>query len=297
MKTRWKNLSQGVRRALDQLRRTVQPRPLPPPKTREPKLGLALGGGFARGMAHIGVIKALEEAGLRIDYIAGTSVGSIIAGAYASGATVEEMTAFGTRVRWHDFGKWTFSKMGLASNNRLEALVKKLFHAAQFEDLKIPLAIIAADLATGRPVVFKKGELALPIRASCAYPGLFLPVENDGCQLIDGGLVRTVPTLSARDLGADVVLGVGLGNINPDYQPRHIAEVLARSFSIAMQAAEPIWRKHADLVVEPKVDTFAWDDFAHTPELVEAGYAATLVILPELKKLLGIEAAVSVPSA
>ena len=158
-------------------------------------------------------------------------------------------------------------------------------------------AIIAADLATGRPVIFKKGELAVPIRASCAYPGLFLPVENDGCQLVDGGLVRTVPTLSARDMGADVVLGVALGNMNPDFQPRHIAEVLARSFSIAMQAAEPIWRRHADLVVEPKVDTFAWDDFARTPELVEAGYAATQIVLPELKKLLGEKAAILSPSA
>lgn len=297
MKTRWKNLSQGVRRALDQLRQTVQPRPAPQPEPRELKLGLALGGGFARGMAHIGVIKALEGAGLSISYLAGTSVGSLIAGAYASGATVEEMAALGERIRWHDFGKWTFSKMGLASNNRLEALVKKFFHATRFEDLKIPLAIIAADLATGRPVIFKKGELAVPIRASCAYPGLFLPVENDGCQLVDGGLVRTVPTLSARDMGADVVLGVALGNMNPDFQPRHIAEVLARSFSIAMQAAEPIWRRHADLVVEPKVDTFAWDDFARTPELVEAGYAATQMILPELKKLLGEKAAILTPSA
>lgn len=297
MKTRWKNLSEGVRRALEQLRQTVQPHPAPQPEPREKTLGLALGGGFARGMAHIGVIKALEEAGIGIDYLAGTSVGSIIAGAYASGASVEEMTAMGEKIRWHDFGKWTFSKMGLASNNRLAALVKRFFHATQFEDLKIPLAIIAADLATGRPVIFKKGPLVLPIRASCAYPGLFLPVENDGCQLVDGGLVRTVPTQSARDLGADVVLGVALSNMNPDFTPQHIADVLARSFSIAMQAAEPIWRRYADLVVEPDVDTYAWDDFARTPALVEAGYVATQSVLPTLKKLLGKERAVSVPSA
>ena len=284
---RWKDLGQGVRRALTRLREAVRPQEPAQPKS-SPKLGLALGGGFARGMAHIGVIKALEKAGIPISYIAGTSVGSILAGAYASGATVEEMAAFGTKVRWHDFGKWTISKMGLASNNRLEAIVRQLFRATRFEDLRIPLAIVAADLATGKPVVFTEGVLALPIRASCAYPGLFLPIPHKGTFLVDGGLVRTVPTNSARDLGADIVLGVALNNINPAYAPRHIADVLARSFSIAMQAAEPIWRRHADLIAEPRVETFGWDAFDHTPQLIEAGEESVHKILPQLRELMGM---------
>lgn len=280
-----KSMGQGLRRAWQRMaeRAWLARQPLPPGEVR---VGLALGGGFARGMAHIGVIKALEEANIPIRFLAGTSVGSLLAGAYASGATVEEMAAFGKAVRWHDFGKWTFSKMGLASNRRLEAIVRRLFKTKQFEDLKIPLVIIAADLATGRPVLFKEGKLAVAVRASCAYPGLFLPVEHNGTHLVDGGLVRTVPTQSVRDMGADVVVGVALNNIDPSFAPRHIADVLARSFSIAMQAAEPIWRRHADVVVEPKVEQFAWDDFEKTPELIAAGEAAVHAALPELRRLL-----------
>ena len=286
-RSRWKDLGLGVRRALSRLRESIRPQDSAAP-SGPPKLGLALGGGFARGMSHIGVIKALEEAGIPISFIAGTSIGSIIGGAYASGATVEEMATIGTKVRWHDFGRWTISKMGLASNKRLEALVRQLFRATRFEDLRIPLAIVATDLATGRPVVFTKGRLSLPIRASCAYPGLFLPIPHDGTFLVDGGLVRTVPAISARDMGADIVLGVALNNLDPSFTPRHIADVLSRSFTIAMQSAEPIWRRHADLIAEPQVETFAWDAFEHTPQLIEAGEAAVKKILPQLRALLGM---------
>lgn len=287
MKTKWKNLRREVREALERLRKAVQPRAKPPaPPEGLPKLGLALGGGFSRGMAHVGIIKALEEENIPVSFIAGTSIGSIIATAYASGASVEDMALFGEKIHWHDFGKWTLSKMGLASNKRLEVICRGLFKASRFEDIKIPLAVIATNLATGRPVVFKKGELVLPVRASCAYPGLFLPVEHDGMQLVDGGLVRTVPTQSARDLGADVVLGVALNNIDPSFELRHIADVLARSFSIAMQAAEPIWRGHADVVAEPRVEQYAWDDFARTRELIAAGETALRKVLPRLRELL-----------
>lgn len=284
---RWKDLGEGVRRALGRLRDAVRPQEVPSPGG-PPKLGLALGGGFARGMSHIGVIKALEDAQIPISFIAGTSIGSIIGGAYASGATVEEMATIGAKVRWHDFGKWTISKMGLASNKRLEALVRQLFRATRFEDLRIPLAIVATDLATGRPVVFTEGGLSLPIRASCAYPGLFLPIPHEETFLVDGGLVRTVPTISARDMGAEIVLGVALNNLNPSFTPRHIADVLSRSFTIAMQAAEPIWRRHADLIAEPQVETFGWDAFDRTPELIEAGEAAVRRVLPQLRDLMGM---------
>ncbi len=159
MKTKWKNLRREVRQALERLRKAVQPRARPPaPPEGLPKLGLALGGGFSRGMAHVGIIKALEEENIPVSFIAGTSIGSIIATAYASGASVEDMALFGEKIRWHDFGKWTLSKMGLASNKRLEVICRGLFKASRFAETKIPLAIIATNLATGRPVVFKKAS-------------------------------------------------------------------------------------------------------------------------------------------
>lgn len=251
-----------------------------------PRLGVAFGGGFARGLAHIGVLKVLEEKQVELACLAGTSIGGIIAGAYASGATLEEIAAVAAKVRWKDFGRWTISRMGLASNHRLEALVRRLFHATQFADLRIPLAVVATDLRAGQAVVFTQGELGLAIRASCAYPGLFLPVECNGSLLADGGLVATVPTQAAKDLGANVVVAVNLDNLQTELEPKSIVDVLGRSFSIAQQSAEPVWRAQADIVVEPQVSQFHWDDFERTQELIAAGEEAMRAEWPRLERLL-----------
>jgi NTE family protein len=241
-------------------------------------VGLALGGGFARGLAHIGVLKALEEAGIKVHCVAGTSVGSIIAGAYASGATIEEMIEVARKARWKDFARWTFSRMGLATNHRMEAFLKRTFRSLRFEDLKIPLAVAASDLTTGQPAVFTSGELVTAVRASCAYPGFFLPVECNGCWLVDGMLVAPVPTEAVKELGADVVVGVLLDNFEPGVEPKNVMDVLT---------AAPLWKKHADMVVEPEVRTFGWDDFESADQLIAAGEAAMRQALPQLRGLLG----------
>jgi NTE family protein len=285
--SRWKTILQG---AFGHVRRWAR-RPEPVPAPRQPRLALALGGGFARGLAHIGVLKVLEENQVRIHSLAGTSVGSLIAGGYASGVPLDEIQGVAGRVRWKDFGQWTLSRMGLATNQRLEAFVRRTFRALRFEDLKIPLAIVATDLLNGRAVVFTSGPLGLAIRASCAYPGLFLPVAYDGGWLVDGGLVSEVPTCVARDQGAEVVVGVALQNLQPGEAPKSVADVLGRSFSIAQQAAEPVWRECADLVVEPEVSEFRWDDFARCDQLVAAGEAAMRASLPRLRELLQPSAA------
>jgi len=257
----------------------------------QPRLALAFGGGFARGLAHIGVLKVLEENRVGIHHLVGTSVGSLIAGAYASGVPLTEIRAVAGRVEWKDFGQWTLSRMGLATNQRLEAFVRRTFRALRFEDLKIPLAIVATDLLNGRAVVFTSGPLGLAVRASCAYPGLFLPVAYDGGWLVDGGLVSEVPTCVARDQGADVVVGVALQNLKFGLEPKSVVDVLGRSINIAQQAAEPVWRDCADLVVEPEVSEFRWDDFARCDELVAAGEAAMRARLPRLLELLQPSAA------
>lgn len=249
-------------------------------------VSLALGGGGARGLAHIGVLKVLEENHVPVACLAGTSIGSIIAGAYASGRPIEEMAEVARRVRWRDFGQWTLSRMGLASNQRLEAFVRRVFRAVRFEDLKIPLAVVATDLLHGRPVVFTSGELGLAVRASCAYPGLFLPVAYDGGWLVDGGLVSEVPTQAAKALGADLVIGVQLDNLHPGLEPKSMVDVLGRAFSIAQQTAEPVWREYADLVVQPGVAEFRWDEFERADELIAAGEAAMRAVLPRLQERL-----------
>jgi NTE family protein len=149
--------------------------------TKEPSLpvgvGLALGGGFARGYAHLGVLLTLEENEIPISSIAGSSIGSILGAAYASGAPLDRIIAKCSEIRFRDFARWRVSRFGLASNDRLGPLVERFFHSKQFEDLLIPTAIVATDLGSGNPVVFRQGALSDAIRASCAFPGLFEPVQ------------------------------------------------------------------------------------------------------------------------
>src|SRR5947209_7001546 len=155
--------------------------PLPPVAAHpRPRVGVALGGGFARGMAHVGVLKALEDEGIPIDYIAGTSVGAVIAAMYASGVSTKEMSELAALVRFKDFARWTVSRFGFCSNDRMGPFLAKLLKCKTFEELRVPLAVVATDFVTGDPVVFQSGSLVDAIRASCAYPGMFLPVNVNG---------------------------------------------------------------------------------------------------------------------
>ena len=280
----WKKVLQQAVKSIRGFAHQKVTRPLA--LAKEPRVGVALGGGFARGIAHIGVLKVLEENGIRVHCLAGTSIGSIIAGAYASGATIEEMAGVARRVRWSDFARWTVSRMGLATNQRMEAFLKRAFRALRFEDLKIPLAVTATDLTHGKSVVFTSGELVTAVRASCAYPGLFLPVAYNGSWLVDGMLVATVPVQAVRQLGADVVVAVVLDNIEPGLEPKNMLDVLGRSFSIAQRTADPIWRAEADVVIEPNVRAYRWDEFERADELIAAGEKAMRAALPRLQVLL-----------
>jgi NTE family protein len=247
-----------------------------------PKVGLALGGGFARGIAHIGVLRVLEENHIPIDCIAGTSVGALIAATYASGTPLDEMQRQGQATRFSDFGRWTISRMGIASNERLEHFLHKFTTAKFFHELKIPLSMVAVDLITGESVHLTDGEIAPALRASCAYPGLFLPVEYRGRVLVDGFLTETVPAEAARDLGADIVIGVHLEPGLLHQPPHSMIEVISRSFSILQTAARQQWRTDVDVLIEPDVHYVMWDEFVRTPEMVAAGEAATRAALPQI---------------
>ncbi|MGH9452969.1 MAG: patatin-like phospholipase family protein, partial [Terriglobia bacterium] len=168
----------------------------PPPHPAVPsgrRIGLALGGGFARGLAHIGVLKVLVENHIPIHAIAGTSVGSIVGAAFASGATPEEMREKARDIRWRSFARWTIHRLGMAKTDRMDEMLLQLFHTLRFEDLAIPLHILATDLVTGEPVIFTNGDLIPAVRGSCSFPGLFVPVEYQGHMLVDGALISSVP--------------------------------------------------------------------------------------------------------
>jgi NTE family protein len=250
-------------------------------------IGLALGGGFARGFAHLGVLQVLEQNHIPISHIAGTSVGSILGAAYASGAPLARIIDTCRTLRFRDIARWRVSRLGLASNQRLENLIERVFDSRRFEDLRIPLAVVATDLASGEPVVFTQGNLVDAIRASCAFPGLFEPVEIGTRCLADGGLVAPVPTRAARDLGAAVVIGVSVG-VQDGYRgaPTNIFQVVSRAVSAAQKHQLEVWERHADLVLRPDVQSLAWDDFHRAEEAIAAGVAAARRALPRIEKLL-----------
>jgi NTE family protein len=251
-------------------------------------IGLALGGGFARGFAHLGVLQVLEQNHVAISHIAGSSVGSILGAAYASGAPLARIIETCRTLRFRDIARWRVSRLGLASNQRLENLIERVFDSRQFEDLRIPLAVVATDLTSGEPVVFTQGNLVDAIRASCAFPGLFEPVEIGTRCLADGGLVAPVPTHAARDLGAAPVIGVSVG-MQDGYRgaPTNIFQVVSRAVSAAQKHQLEVWERHADLVLRPDVQSLAWDDFDRADEAIAAGAAAALRALPRIEKLLG----------
>ncbi len=249
-----------------------------------PSLGIALGGGFARGLAHIGVLKVLEEEGIPINYVAGTSVGSVIGAAYCSGISARELEQVASLVKFKDFARWTLSRYGIASNDRMEGFLKRILKVQRFEDLRIPLAVAATDFVTGDPVVFRSGDLVGPVRASCAYPGMFLPVNIGGRLLIDGLLAHAVPTVPLREMGAERVVGVYLSAhwVNLD-GPRHIFDVIGQSFSIAQQKMCGLWESAADLILTPDVRGFSYDSFDRASELVAAGEIVARAALPRIR--------------
>jgi NTE family protein len=252
-----------------------------------PGIALALGGGFARGYAHLGVLRVLEEQKIPISCLSGSSIGSILGAAYASGTPLNCIIERCRQIRFRDFARWRVSRFGLASNERLGTLVQRCFDSRQFEDLAIPMAIVATDLGSGDPVLFTQGSLADAIRASCAFPGLFEPVQIGTRCLADGGLVAPVPTRAARALGAPVVVGVSVGLHDGERgAPTNIFQVVSRAVSAAQKNQLEAWERHADLVLRPSLQAMAWNDFERIDESMEAGAAAARSALPQIKKLL-----------
>src|ERR1700686_4406149 len=196
-----------------------------------PKVGLALAGGFARGIAHIGVLRVLRDAGIHIDAVAGTSVGALIGAAFCAGTPLEEMARIGEHTSFTDFGRWTPSWLGLATNHRLEKYLARLTPAKNFEDLVTPLAIAATDINAGITIYYTRGPLVPPLRGSCAYPGLFVPIQFEDRTLVDGFLTSPVPVEGALLLGADTVISVSLEAGTLEI-PRLAADVISRSFTI-----------------------------------------------------------------
>jgi NTE family protein len=270
--------------------------PAAPTASHVPGIGLALGGGFARGLAHIGVLKVLEEEKIPVNFIAGTSVGALIGAVYASGCCPREMQEIAALIRFRHFARWTVSRLGFASNDRMSGLLQRCLKVKNFEGLRIPLAVVATDFVSGEPVVFRSGDLIGPVRASCAYPGMFLPVRLNGRTLVDGMLAYSVPTTPLREMGAERVLAVYLkAHWATPAPPRSVFDVIGQCFSIAQSKMCGVWQADADVIIEPEVQGFGYDSFDRAPALVRAGEEATRRALPRIRQYLEQPAAASTP--
>ncbi len=248
-----------------------------------PAIGLALGGGFARGIAHIGILKVLEEANISVQFVTGTSVGALIGAAYCSGLSAAEMEEIALRVRMKHLAQWTLSRFGLASNQRMAVFLNGILKRKTFEDLRIPLGIVATDISNGRGVVLRSGPLVDAVRASCAYPGMFLPVKVNNRLLVDGMLAHPVPAVPVREMGAQRVLAVHLkGNYNGT-APRHVFDVIGQCFSIAQEKTSGEWKRASDVIAEPDMTGFKYDDFERSAEMIRAGEAAMRRVLPRVQ--------------
>jgi NTE family protein len=290
-----KNLAKVIR-AVQAFGRELSRTPIASDTKRMPAIGIALGGGFARGIAHIGVLKVLEEEGIPVSMVAGTSVGALIGAAYCSGLTIAELEEVARKVRFNTFARWTLSRCGFATNDRMVSFLTRTLKVHVFEQLRIPLAVTATDFNTGEGVVFRSGSIIDPVRASCAYPGMFLPVEIRGRWLMDGMLSHPVPTCPLRDMGAERVLAVHLkGQWSKTTAPRHLFDVIGQSFAIAQDMMSAVWRTAADVVIEPDVAGFDYDDFKRTGELIRIGELAVRRALPAVRKWLEVPAETDVP--
>ncbi len=277
-------LARSVRAFTHELKRASSA-PLVSPK--QPKIGIALGGGFARGLAHIGILKVLDEEGVPIDMVAGTSVGAVIGAAYCSGITGKELEEIAGLVRFSSIARYTLSRYGFCTNDRLGSFLTKILKVSTFENLRTPLAVAATDFATGDGVVFTEGSLIDPVRASCAYPGMFLPVSIGGKLLVDGMLAHPVPAVPLRQMGAGRVIGVFLSSQWTNLKgPRHVFDVIGQCFSIAQEKMCGLWQGSSDLVLTPDVSGFSYDDFARAKDLIAAGESVARAALPQIKSWL-----------
>ncbi|HEX7891123.1 MAG TPA: patatin-like phospholipase family protein [Ramlibacter sp.] len=254
------------------------PRPLP-------KIGLALGGGAARGFAHVGVIQVLEEAGIKPTLVVGTSAGSLVAALYASGRSGGQLQSVALNMDEAAFADWTlpiFSR-GVLRGEALARYVNTQVNHRLIENMALPLGIVATDLNSGQGVLFRRGDTGTAVRASSAVPAVFLPVRIGTHEYVDGGLVSPVPVRYAREMGAEFVIAVDISSApegNPSSDP---LQILLQTFAIMGKSINTFELKDADLVVRPSLVGMGSGDFAGKQRAINAGRAAMQSLLPQLK--------------
>jgi NTE family protein len=254
-----------------------------PRAVRPPRIGLALGGGAARGFAHIGVIQVLEEAGIKPDLVTGTSAGSLVAALYAAGRNGKDLAAQAMAMDESVLTDWVFPTRGVIRGEALARYVREQTAGAGIEQMRLPLGIVATDLDSGLPVLFRRGDAGQAVRASSAVPAVFLPVRIGEREYVDGGLVAPVPVRFARDMGAELVIAVDVST-PPDGAPTHdTMRLLLQTFAIMGKRINHFELAQADVVLRPQLAGVSSTDFAARRRAIEAGREAALAALPALR--------------
>ena len=269
----------------------VPPPPAPPPPPPKLKIGLALGGGAAKGFAHIGVIKMLEASGIHPDVVAGTSAGSVVGALYASGMDAFQMqqVAFGLdEAKIRDVRLFSG---GLVQGQALQDYVNQLVHQQPIEQLKLPFAAVSTELETGTRTVFGRGNTGRAVRASSSIPGVFEPVEIHGKHYVDGGVVSPIPVDAARQLGADFVIAVDISAAPDGSNPQGMMNIVGQSISIMGRQLAAQESARADVVIRPDLRGIGPTDFEQKNQAILAGEKAALAAIPAIRAKLAAMAA------
>ncbi len=254
--------------------------------SKRPRIGIALSGGSARGIAHIGVLQSLIDHNIPVDCISGTSAGSVVATGFAFGIPLEKLREKAEQINWYNISNFPTSALGLVSNQAVEKIMEEFIGAADISEAKIPLAIIATDIETGEKVVFRTGKAALAVRASTCIPGLFVPVEIAGRKLVDGELSESLPLSPLRDMNADIRIGVNVVHWHSKKKVSTIFDIMSNAIDITAnhQKEDPL--QYADLIIEPNLGDYGSSDFKKTDAMINEGYRAATLKIPEIKRLL-----------
>jgi NTE family protein len=251
------------------------------------KVGLALSGGVAKSVAHIGVLRALVEHRIPIDYLAGTSGGALVASFFAAGKSIAELEALGSGIHWKNLAGITVPRLGFLSGDKVRKFVADQIGDVEFGDLKIPVAIVASDLTAGKGKVFTSGRVAIACQASSAIPEFYTPVEIDGHLLVDGTLSEYIPLETLASLGEMFRIGVNLGfEGGSKRKPRNLIEVTVEVTRYIAQQNAAISERSADFMIRPDLSAFGPFDLDRASDVIRAGYRATIQVIPDLNAAL-----------
>ncbi|NIJ45248.1 NTE family protein [Wenyingzhuangia heitensis] len=241
------------------------------------KIGLALGGGAVLGAAHVGVLKAIEELGLDIQWIAGTSIGAMVAGLYAFDNNCDRVKDIALEISWRDISAFSISKYGLLSNTKIADFMEANIGKVNIEDAKIPLAILATDIANGEKVILRKGSVSKAVMASSCIPGIFNPIIINDTMLVDGAISENVPISALEEMNAINIVAVDLNAKHLYGKPQNMIEVLQNSFHFTLESAVKAQTKRADVLITPDLSSFDRIHTSQTERLIQKGYEETLI--------------------